>query len=86
MDKPRHLRIHPHFLLHLTIHPLKSYGAQEPCESRGGRPGLTNKPSSFCGRKAPWKEVELSLIYMLTKANMEPRAEDVDHHILSRDS
>ena len=29
-------------------------GAQELCESRGGRPGLPvpNKPHGFCGRKA----------------------------------
>ena len=33
--------------------------AQELCESRGGRPGLTapNKPDSFCGRKATLKSL-----------------------------
>ena len=32
------------------------------------------------------EEEEVSLIYKLTKANVEPRAEEDDHHILSRDS
>ena len=34
--------------------------AQEPCESRGGRPGLPapNSPYGLCGRKATLEEEE----------------------------
>ena len=37
-----------------------SFGAQELCESRGGRPGLPvpNKSYVFCGRKATFEDVE----------------------------
>ena len=41
------------FVLRLT--------AQQLCEGRGGRPGLTvpNKPHGFCGRKAPLNQSSL---------------------------
>ena len=34
--------------------------AQEVCESRGGRPGLSapNKPHGFCGRKATLNQLK----------------------------
>ena len=36
---------------------IRSAGAQEVCESRGGRPGLPvpSSPYGLCGRKATWK-------------------------------
>ena len=48
--------------------------AQEPCESRGGLPGLPvpNKPEDFCGNRAPLKRSVVSRAQGLCEQGDKP--------------